>query len=234
MAVLADLHRSPEVTHEYLAEAVRRTQDLGPDLLVVLGDYSHLAFKYSEDAARLLTGFRAPMGVFSCLGNHDYGLSTWINAPMPPALRLVGVLEECGVRVLANESVPLVRGGQTLWLVGADDLWASRCQPAVAMKDVPAGAPNITLCHNPDAAEDLEAAGCGTILSGHTHGGQVQLPFIGPLRLPVVHRERYRGLYRVGRSWLYINRGLGWIAKVRFNCRPEISLLTLRPATTHV
>jgi uncharacterized protein len=231
MAVLADLHRSPEVTREYLAEAVRRTQDLRPDLLAVLGDYSHLAFNYSEEAARLLTGFRAPLGVFSCLGNHDYGLSTWINAPAPPSLRLVEVLQESGVRVLLNEAVPLVRGGQTLWLVGTEDLWAHRCQPAEAMKDVPAGAANVTLCHNPDAAEDLEAAGCGTILSGHTHGGQVQLPFVGPPRLPVVHRERYRGLCRVGRSWLYINRGLGWLVKVRFNCRPEISLLTLRPAT---
>ena len=97
------------------------------------------------------------------------------------------------------------------------------------MEAVPPGSPNLVLCHNPDAAEDLEQAGCGTILSGHTHGGQVQIPLIGPPHLPVEHRDRYQGLHRVGRSWLYINRGLGWIVRIRINCRPEISLLTLRP-----
>jgi uncharacterized protein len=230
VALLADLHRSPQVTHEYLAEAIRLTQSLEPDLLAVVGDYSHMGFEYSEDAARLLAGFRAPLGCFSCLGNHDYGLSRWVNTPVNPTPRLVDVLVESGVRVLLNEAVPLVRGGQTLWLAGTEDLWAGRCQPAVAMKNVPAGAANITLCHNPDAIEGLSAAGCGTILSGHTHGGQVDIPFIGPPRLPVIDRNRYRGLHHVGGSWLYINRGLGWLIKVRFLCRPEISLLTLRPA----
>jgi len=98
------------------------------------------------------------------------------------------------------------------------------------MAGVPADAALLTLCHNPDAAEALDAMRPSTILSGHTHGGQIQIPLWGPILLPVVHRDRYEGLHRVGRSWLYINRGLGWLYQVRFNCRPEITVLTLRPA----
>ena len=74
----------------------------------------------------------------------------------------------------------------------------------------------------------LEAAGCGAALAGHTHGGQVQAPLIGPLLLPVRHRERYEGLHQVGGLWLYINRGLGWLLRVRFACRPEITVHTLQ------
>jgi len=84
------------------------------------------------------------------------------------------------------------------------------------------------LCHNPDEAEALAAAGCRTIVSGHTHGGQVDLPFFGAPLLPVHHRERYRGLYRVDGARLYINRGVGWAWQVRLGCRPEIALFTLR------
>jgi hypothetical protein len=98
------------------------------------------------------------------------------------------------------------------------------------MRDVPAGAANLMLCHNPDAADALDAAGCGPILAGHTHGGQVRIPFIGPILLPVKNRSRDQGLHTVGRTCVYVTRGIGWTYRVRFACRPEISLLTLRPA----
>lgn len=86
------------------------------------------------------------------------------------------------------------------------------------------------LCHNPDAAEDVAAAGCRAILSGHTHGGQIDLPLIGAPILPVRHRDRYRGMHGVDGARLYVNRGLGWLWRVRFRCRPEITLLALRAA----
>ena len=95
------------------------------------------------------------------------------------------------------------------------------------MHDIPRGAASLMLCHNPDAADDLEAAGCGAILSGHTHGGQVHIPLLGLPILPVRNRGRYRGMHRVGRARLYINRGLGWLLKVRLGCRPEITVLAL-------
>ena len=226
---IADLHHGRSVPLEYLARCMQRVADLAPDLLAVTGDFvSDADPRFGSAAAGLFAGLAPPFGIFACLGNHDYG----IVRPTPPELaRLRSVardLESAGVRVLRNEAVRLARGSEDLWIAGTDDLWAGRSDPVRAMRDVPQGAANIVLCHNPDAAEDLEAAGCGAALAGHTHGGQVQIPLLGPPILPVRHRERYEGLHRVGGLWLYITRGLGWWLRVRFACRPEITVHTLQ------
>jgi len=231
VALIADLHHCARVPLDYLARAIEQVRALEPDLLAVAGDL--ILFNVPENAERvagLFAGLRPPHGVFACLGNHDYGLT---HSLAEPAVRDLGVTENLkknGVRVLRNEAVRLTRGGQDLWVAGADELWACRCEPRRAMRDVPAGAANLMLCHNPDAADELAAAGCGPILAGHTHGGQVRIPFIGPILLPVKNRSRDQGLHVVGRTCVYVTRGIGWTYRVRFACRPEISLLTLRPA----
>ena len=230
IAHLSDFHLCPWVPVAYLARCIKQTADLKPDLVVVTGDFITIGSEeYGPRAARLLTGLHSPFGTFACLGNHEYGLGRPEPQPVLPS-PVTGALEDAGVRVLNNASERLTREGGDLWIAGVEDLWSARYDPARAMADVPSGAANLVLCHNPDAAEDLHAAGCGTILAGHTHGGQVQIPLLGPPILPVRNRQRYEGLHRVGGSWLYINRGLGWLWRVRFACRPEISLLTLRRA----
>jgi uncharacterized protein len=233
VAFVADLHHYPQgMSLAYLAGAMRRVQNLGADLILGGGDYVNSAdLDYATRAAGLFKDLSAPLGVYSCLGNHEYGIGR--PRPNPPSrpLAVAQMLRDAGVRVLENEAVLLEIAGDRLWLAGVGDFWSGNFRPRDAMKEVPVGAANLTLCHNPDAAEDLELAGCGTILSGHTHGGQVQAPLFGPPILPVVHRGRYQGLHRVGTSYVYITKGLGCAPyKVRFNCRPEISLLTLRPA----
>jgi hypothetical protein len=230
LAHVTDLHLGPLVPAEYLARCLHRTADLGPDLVVVTGDFVTVGREnYGPRAARLMEGLAPPLGVFACLGNHDYGLTRRVRRPVKPS-SVVDDLREVGVRVLSNESVRLSREGGDLWIAGVEDSWSGRCDPARAMTDVPPGAPAVTLCHNPDEAESLAAAGCRAILSGHTHGGQIDLPLIGPPILPVQHRDRYRGVHRVDGAWLYVNRGLGWLWQVRFRCRPEIALFTLRVA----
>jgi predicted MPP superfamily phosphohydrolase len=89
----------------------------------------------------------------------------------------------------------------------------------------------VALVHNPDAIDALHNRPCHWILSGHTHGGQVRLPLLGAPFLPVRHREYDQGLFKVGEQRLYVNRGLGYLRRVRFNCRPEIAVfqLTARP-----
>lgn len=231
VALIADLHHSKWASIEFLAGAIARVRALEPDLLAVAGDFilgDDLADQ--ERVAGLFSGWSAPLGTFACLGNHDYGLWAPVGRPGVPPYRVAEALRASGVRLLCNEAARLTRQGQDLWLVGVEDYWSGRCRPVDATRGLPQGAPNLTLCHNPDAAEALEAARCGTILAGHTHGGQVQIPLLGPPFLPVVNRKRYEGLHRVGRSWLYINRGLASMHNVRFKCRPEITLLTLRPA----
>jgi len=88
--------------------------------------------------------------------------------------------------------------------------------------------PTVALSHNPDTAPALARAGADLILSGHTHGGQVEIPFLGPPLLPVRRRAYYAGLYRVETARLYVNRGVGWLRRVRLFVRPEITFLTLQ------
>ena len=229
LALMADLHHCPSVPLDYLARCVRRAGELKPDLVAVAGDFvttGHVRF--AEAVAKLFADLAPPRGLFACLGNHDYGVTRPVGHAR--ALAVADILPRYGVRVLRNEATRLSFGGRDLWIVGVEDLWSGRCRPVEAMRSVPQGAANLTLCHNPDAAEALVEAGCGTILAGHTHGGQVQIPMLGPPILPVRNKSRYEGMHRVGGAWLYINRGIGWLKRVRFACRPEISLLTLRRA----
>lgn len=235
VVLIADLHHSSRVPLDYLARAIQEVKALEPDLVAVAGDF--VLLEDPQNAVRvagLFADLRPPLGVFACMGNHDYGL---YGPSYAGTLRDLGVahnLAKNGVRVLRNEAVRLTRAGQDLWIGGVDDFWTPWCLPRLAMRGMPAGAASLMLCHNPDGADDLAAAGCGPILAGHTHGGQVRIPFIGPILLPVQNRTRDQGLHPVGRTCVYVTRGIGWLHRVRFNCRPEISVLTLRPAAAVV
>jgi len=232
VGLLADLHHSPRVPLDYLARGVNRLASLAPDLAAIVGDFVTTRDpRYAEAVAGLMDRLTPPLGTFACLGNHDYGLSRRVRHAEAGAV--AEALSAHGVRLLRNAAEGVARGGDTLWIVGLEDLWSGRLSAADAFAAVPTEAANLTLCHNPDAADDLARAGAGAVLSGHTHGGQVQVPLVGPPLLPVRNRSRYEGLHRLGGgpSVLYINRGLGWLRKVRFACRPEITLLALRRAT---
>ena len=233
IGLIADLHHGARVPLDYLAEGVDRLAALKPDLVAAAGDFvTGRRRGYAEAVAGLFEGLSPPLGVFACLGNHDYGVVRPVKGAKAQAV--ADALPRAGVRVLRNEAVHLVRDGQDLWVAGAQDLWSGHLDAEETLQAVPTGAASVVLCHNPDAADVLAAAGAGAILSGHTHGGQVQVPFVGPPILPVRNRQRYEGLHQVGRSWVYVNRGLGWLLKVRFACRPEITILSLRVAPAHV
>jgi uncharacterized protein len=229
VAFIADLHYGPYVSLDYLASVVQKVQALKPDLIVLGGDLVLSPDRESaQTAARLFEGVTAPFGVFACLGNHDYTFRT--DQGVATGSEVDEALTLMGVRVLRNESVRLECQDQYLWIVGSEDMWSGHFQPGDVTRGLPAGAPSLVLCHNPEPVERLEAVGCGTILSGHTHGGQVQVPLLGPVHLQKRFGGRYQGLHHVGNSWLYITRGVGSLYGFRFNCRPEISLLTLQAA----
>jgi predicted MPP superfamily phosphohydrolase len=164
----------------------------------------------------------APLGRFAVLGNHDYG-DYW--RQYGAADQLVDGLGKLDVRVLRNESADVAG----LQLAGVDDLWSRDFRPGQAVAGLDASRPAIALCHNPDGVDrpgwgDFR----GWILAGHTHGGQCKPPFLPPPLLPVSNRRYVAGEYSLsdGRR-LYINRGLGHLARVRFNCRPEVTVFTL-------
>ncbi len=223
IAQLTDLHLGL-TSREHLERCVEETNDLAPDLVALTGDYiGHHGGSEDAEIAGLLGRLEAPLGVYAVSGNHDHGVYRRNSRARPP--RVMELLAEEGIRVLDNRAIPFERDGVRSWLVGLGDLWAGQCLSKETLRELPKAEAKIVLNHNPDAAPAIAAEGVDLVLAGHTHGGQVDLPLIGPPILPVQIREYYSGLYRVGlRTRLYVSNGLGWLIRVRLGARPEIAL----------
>ena len=229
---LSDLHRGPYVSEEHIRRAAEIAASLQPDVIVLTGDFVSVSARYAASCMDALAGLRARDGLFAVLGNHDY----WTGE-----VRAVQqAIERRGVEVLANHSVRLRRGGAEWWLCGVDDVWSGRPDLDAALRRIPEEDFKILLCHEPDFADTAARAGIPLVLSGHTHGGQVIVPGIGPIVLPPYGEKYPIGLRRVQGSGtlVYTNVGVGLIAwelgpmalAVRWNCPPEVTLLTLRRA----
>jgi hypothetical protein len=153
------------------------------------------------------------------LGNHDH----WEGAAL--AAR---VLAEAGVTLLVNQALRLDVDAP-LWLVGLDDVWERKHDLSAALAGTPDDECKLLLVHEPDYADRAASFPVDLQLSGHSHGGQINLPRYGRPVLPYLGQKYPAGLYRVGQMSLYTNRGIGVISPpVRFNCPPEVTLLTLR------
>jgi predicted MPP superfamily phosphohydrolase len=154
------------------------------------------------------------------LGNHD--------VKSDPNL-VEGLLRAVGIQVLANQSVPIEGNGTRLWLSGVNDPLEGKPDLAQTLHSVAPDEPVILLAHEPDYADHVVRYPVDLQLSGHTHGGQIRVPFLPPGYLPPLGRKYVWGLYKIGGLTLYTNRGLGTVnVPVRMNCPPEITLLTLR------
>ncbi len=229
---LSDLHRGPYVSEEHIRRAAEIVTSLQPDVIVLTGDFVSVSAQYAASCMDALAALSAPYGLFAVLGNHDY----WTGEVR--AVRQT--VERRGVEVLVNRSVLLRRGGTDWWISGVDDVWSGRPDLGAALLRVPEEGFRILLCHEPDFADTASRVGIPLQLSGHSHGGQVIVPGVGPIVLPP-YGERYPiGLRRVQGSGtlVYTNVGVGLIAwelgpmalAVRWNCPPEVTLLTLRRA----
>jgi predicted MPP superfamily phosphohydrolase len=155
------------------------------------------------------------------LGNHDY----WSDATGVRA-----ILDAGGVRELRNDALTLRRGDAQLHITGVDDVWENKQRLDHVLDKLPAEGAAVLLAHEPDFADESAASGRFDLqLSGHSHGGQCVAPGGFMPLLPELGRRYPSGLYRVGSMWQYTNRGLGmvWAPQVRFNCRPEITIITL-------
>lgn len=216
----SDVHISPYVREKYLRGVAHKIQSLKGDLILFTGDMVTRNEHMDPKAVRLFSGLQARLGVWGVLGNHDH----WSNADEVQEY----IEQNTPIRILRNEHVPLQVGGSVLWLVGVDDAWVGADDPDRAFANVPEDAFRLVLMHEPDVADWLPMTQLTLQLSGHTHGGQVRLPLIGPPMLPYLGKKYDMGLYRVKKGWVYTNRGIGLIAPpIRFNCRPEITVITL-------
>ncbi len=219
---LTDIHHGPWLGLSDVREAIELVRSLEPDMLVLTGDYVHRGEEYIEPVWEALSALEAPLGVCGVLGNHDQ----WEDEDLVKTRRL---MRQAGVVDLTNRTVRVARRGQQLYVAGVGDLWTDEQRLAEALAGVPADAAVILLSHNPDYNEELNDRRVKLMLAGHTHGGQVVLPLLGALVTPSAHGRKYvGGLVRDGWKQVYVSRGVGMaVMPVRFNCRPEVGLLTL-------
>ncbi len=231
---LSDLHVSRLISDDYLRQQLDRCSGMKPDVIVITGDFITGGEPPRLDAViALLSRLRAAHGVYAVLGNHDYNVYERRKAgrfagDAAVANRVAATLARCGVSVLRNQVATVRVGAGRLQLVGLEDLWGGAFDPLHAFAHVAPDVPCLALVHNPDAIDFLDDRPCRWVLCGHTHGGQVRLPLVGALVLPVKHREYDEGLFDVHGRRLYVNRGLGFMGmQLRFLCRPEITEFTL-------
>jgi uncharacterized protein len=236
VAIVADLHTGIPRSFAQSRRALRAAAEAEPDLLVLLGDYGH-SYKRSRAVSR--PGYRRSMrlltplletlqtrdGVIGLLGNHDYYFDG-------PAVRRW--LESLGVRVLVNEHYVVERNGARVAFVGVDDEKEGHIDLERAVAGLPDDAPRILLSHNPDGTFLVEPRfQIATVLSGHTHGGQIVLPWYGaPLRFcRICGRHEARGWVTNRFAPLYVTSGVGGMVPFRINAPPEIVLARLRRAS---
>jgi predicted MPP superfamily phosphohydrolase len=222
---ISDLHIGPEVSDDYLRSAFQTVGQVAPDILVVTGDFMTCnGGEELDHVCRVMENLHpARLATLGILGNHDYA-KKYLDVEV--ADQLTARLTDLGFVMLRNRSHEVAG----LTVAGADDLWSPMYDPEAATKHLDATKANLFLCHNPDAADgDVWEGYQGWILCGHTHGGQCKPPFLPPPIVPVTNRRYIAGEVDLhdGRR-LYINRGLGHLRQVRFNCRPEITVFTLR------
>ena len=225
IALLSDLHAGEGTPDSVIRRACRLAMAERPDLIALTGD---LAADDAPDFRRVLdavSGLRAPLGVYTVPGNHDYtvGIQKWREE----------VGERAWLRDLTNDAVVLDVRGARLCVAGVDDFSCGdprlSALPPPDQRDA-----TILLAHDPDQAERARRAydQVDLVLSGHTHGGQVRLPWVGALKNPAEHDEIYEeGLRRRPWTQVYVSRGVGTVhIPVRFLCRPEVAILELTRA----
>ena len=226
---LSDFHASPWVSLDFIREAIGLGLQQQPDLILLTGDFITRSFNQFDGYAEVLAPLAKAAPTFACLGNHDGRLWAGKGRGYEDTMFVRSVLSQAQVTLLHNTTQSVRVRDWQLTLVGLGDFWAREMQPAAAFAQSPAtrGDATLVLSHNPDTKTYLNSFAWDLMLCGHTHGGQVCLPFIGAPFAPVLDKRFLAGLYRWEDRWIHVTRGVGNLYGVRFNCRPEVSLLTL-------
>jgi predicted MPP superfamily phosphohydrolase len=224
---LTDIHLGVFLPEFLLRQAVQMVNELEPDLVALTGDFVTYSRAYIEPVAEILAGIESKQGTFAVLGNHDFRVG---------AEEVAGALKNCGIGVLRNRHVKLRLHGESLYVAGIDD-WFYSPDVGRALRGIPRNGSTILLSHNPSVIQAAASAHVPLVLSGHTHGGQVNLPLLGNIWGRSPEQLKYKvGWGRLGPTQIYVSRGIGTIVlPVRFRCPAEIPHFTLErtPSATH-
>ena len=218
---LSDIHHSLFVPLDHVAAVVELSNRLKPDLIALTGDFVSYSRSSIEPVAEILGGLRARAGVVAVLGNHDFRVG---------AGAVERALRRQRIQVLRNRHRLLQRRGARIYVAGVDD-YGYGANLGQALRGIPENVPTILLAHNPRLVTAAACRGVGLVLSGHTHGGQVNLPLLGTVYGRSPEQMRFKmGWDRLGDTQIYVSRGIGTIVlPVRWRCPAEVPLLELQP-----
>ncbi|WP_168164412.1 metallophosphoesterase [Pirellula sp. SH-Sr6A] len=231
IAHLSDIHLTGQMTHRYYHRAFDWIQSKRPELIVIAGDivdYAHAL----DDMEGVLGGLEAPLGKLFVLGNHDKRLAD----PSQVCERMdrLGWID-VGCRIHRVQ-----RGNTTLRLVGNERPWFQRTDPRHRDSEARGTSPTenewvIGVSHSPDQFQWGVQMGCRLLLCGHTHGGQIRFPAIGPVVAPSWYGSRYAsGVFEISETLMHVSRGLSGVHPYRWGCPPEVSILELhRDSSAH-
>lgn len=218
---LSDLHIGAFTPKWWGQRWIDRANALAADAVVVTGDLVTSGVAFHEDIAELVGGLRGKDGVFCAMGNHDY---------FGEGEPLISLIRARGPKVLRNEGIVIDRDGASLYMAAIDDTWTKRADLGKALAARPEDVPTVLLAHDPDPFPEIAKRGVELTLSGHTHGGQVAMPFLAKhINASKLAHKFHLGLYRDGDATLYVHPGLGTTGPpIRLGSAPCLTVLVLR------
>lgn len=219
---LTDVHHGPLISINFIEKVIEKVKQLKPDAVVLTGDYVSSSPKYIRPVINAFGKLNAPFGTYAVLGNHDH----WEGEEL-----CIRNFKRNKIPLLTNTNAVITKRG-SICIAGVGDYMEDIQEPEKAFKGIPDDMPRILLSHHPDYSEEIpKDIRVDLVISGHTHGGQVQIPMLGiaPI-IPSKYGQKYaNGLVKNSKTQVYVSRGVGMIGiPVRFSCPPEIALLTLR------
>ncbi|WP_128894263.1 metallophosphoesterase [Longirhabdus pacifica] len=222
---ISDIHMAHFFHQDDLEQLVQTINAQQPDVVCFTGDLVDRNREIVvEDIQPSLSKINAPLGKYAVLGNHDYANQNRLQMT-------ISLLEDAEFNVLMNTHATIHKNECALHIAGLDDMKHGAPSLTKALEGIPGDGCTILLVHEPDFALQSKKYAVDLQLSGHSHGGQIRLPFIGHVRTPSCAKHYVQGLYHVENMVLYVNRGVGMtFLPIRFCCRPELTVVTLHHA----
>ncbi len=225
---LSDLHVSGDVSLAFIEKAVELASQEKPDLICLTGDFITLTWDDWRGYSEVLRPLTQLAPTYATTGNHDGGEWMEYHGGYRTPAKVIDMLEGAGIEVLMNKRADIhLPGKPPIELMGFGDWWAKDFHPYQLLEGPAPSVPRVVMSHNPDTKDLIGDLGWDLMLSGHTHGGQLTLPWGSTPFAPVKDHRFVRGLHQWQDHWLYITKGVGSIKKMRLNCFPEISVVDL-------